>query len=947
MAERASRHELTIRREGTHAHGTRPFPFSRLARRATARRRRSHSPRFAGARSAPARAAPLARLAQHAATEHFVFHYPAEYREWTLALARRIEGVRAQVTQLVGFAPDAARARRGGRSGERGERLRVHHARRADDRALAHAARPARRRSATRACGRSCSPRTSTRTSPSSRARRAIAQAAAAGALAPCRSAPSRIKAPRWVLEGYATYVEGRVTGSGRPNNAWRAAMLRQFALEGRLPSYAAAQRDGGRMGSGQLRLPRRLGVSRMARAARGRLQRRRAVAPHDRGHRPLVRPGLRRRVRRARRRSCTVDSARSSPAKPSRSNARCRRDRASGGDARAATRSQHRRSRRLARRPVRRAHDPPHRCAQPAGRVAHGATSPTPPRRAAASAQRRARPRGRARSRLLSAAEEAGHHARRHRRRAVRVTALVQRRQASARVARSPRARRHAAARPLRLERGGRRPAARSRTVRRCATPTRPPTGAGPRPCGATTAGATSCAWISATGAVRVLRPGSVDRNYYRPRVSRTTGEIVVAEQSARPLAHRARVAGDRRAAVRRPRRRCRRATTPPSRRDGRDASSPPPRPAASPISSGSTARRARAAHTRSPARPWLPDVAPDGAMWFLSLHGTGYDLRRLPRDSGRARLRGAGDALASPTRSPPCCRRACVRARRRLLAASRAGGVSRRARLRHRTRRACATSPARPRIRRHHRPARARAQRSGGPARHHAAWASVGSAALPEGGALTVTSRAVAPSCPSRGGSRTRRPRASCRARPDEGLDLSRCGGALRVDRTRVGDGNAISPASLALLAERQRATAFDIATRERGDRGGAASRCASATRRCAIRRSCRVLGEVGRTREGAYVRQRGALRVGVGRGTRAAHHAADRVRQRSAAASGEVASASSSAASPRRSSIPCSTRGASTRRRIHSAAPPAPPSARTAWPCRSRRSSCSTPA
>ena len=34
------------------------------------------------------------------------------------------------------------------------------------------------------------------------------------------------------------------------------------------------------------------------------------------------------------------------------------------------------------------------------------------------------------------------------------------------------------------------------------------------------------------ATGAVRVLRAGSVSRNYYRPRVSRTTGEIAVAEQ-------------------------------------------------------------------------------------------------------------------------------------------------------------------------------------------------------------------------------------------------------------------------------------------------------------------------------------------------------------------------------------------------------------------------------
>jgi hypothetical protein len=45
--------------------------------------------------------------------------------------------------------------------------------------------------------------------------------------------------APRWVLEGYATVVEGRITGSGRPHGTLRAAILRKWALSGRLPSYA------------------------------------------------------------------------------------------------------------------------------------------------------------------------------------------------------------------------------------------------------------------------------------------------------------------------------------------------------------------------------------------------------------------------------------------------------------------------------------------------------------------------------------------------------------------------------------------------------------------------------------------------------------------------------------------------------------------------------------
>jgi hypothetical protein len=57
--------------------------------------------------------------------------------------------------------------------------------------------------------------------------------------LSPVRLGPIARRAPRWVLEGYATYVEGRLTGTGRPRGAGRAAILRQWALEGRLPSYA------------------------------------------------------------------------------------------------------------------------------------------------------------------------------------------------------------------------------------------------------------------------------------------------------------------------------------------------------------------------------------------------------------------------------------------------------------------------------------------------------------------------------------------------------------------------------------------------------------------------------------------------------------------------------------------------------------------------------------
>jgi hypothetical protein len=49
---------------------------------------------------------------------------------------------------------------------------------------------------------------------------------------------PISLKAPRWMIEGYAVYVEGLVTGSGRPNGTWRPTILRQWAIEGHLPTY-------------------------------------------------------------------------------------------------------------------------------------------------------------------------------------------------------------------------------------------------------------------------------------------------------------------------------------------------------------------------------------------------------------------------------------------------------------------------------------------------------------------------------------------------------------------------------------------------------------------------------------------------------------------------------------------------------------------------------------
>ncbi len=49
---------------------------------------------------------------------------------------------------------------------------------------------------------------------------------------------PLALGAPSWVSEGYATLIEGELTGAGRPNGVGRPALIRQLALEGYLPAY-------------------------------------------------------------------------------------------------------------------------------------------------------------------------------------------------------------------------------------------------------------------------------------------------------------------------------------------------------------------------------------------------------------------------------------------------------------------------------------------------------------------------------------------------------------------------------------------------------------------------------------------------------------------------------------------------------------------------------------
>lgn len=170
-------------------------------------------------------------------TGHFIVHYPREFERWTLDMAEQLESVRSAVGREVGSVPakrvtvmvtDPMAVANGsawpymdapaivlwptppdprsaiGNSRGWAELLAVH-----EFAHLAHLTRPSR------------NPR-----------QRLMMRLTSLGL------SPVLVRSPRWVIEGYATYVEGRLTGSGRPHGAWRPAVLRQWALEGRLPGY-------------------------------------------------------------------------------------------------------------------------------------------------------------------------------------------------------------------------------------------------------------------------------------------------------------------------------------------------------------------------------------------------------------------------------------------------------------------------------------------------------------------------------------------------------------------------------------------------------------------------------------------------------------------------------------------------------------------------------------
>ena len=67
--------------------------------------------------------------------------------------------------------------------------------------------------------------------------------------ISPIPLGPLTLKSPRWLTEGYATLLEGALSGSGRPASSYRAMVLRRFAIEGKLPGYGALSTTSGWLG--------------------------------------------------------------------------------------------------------------------------------------------------------------------------------------------------------------------------------------------------------------------------------------------------------------------------------------------------------------------------------------------------------------------------------------------------------------------------------------------------------------------------------------------------------------------------------------------------------------------------------------------------------------------------------------------------------------------------
>ncbi len=175
-------------------------------------------------------------------TEHFRVHYTPPFEAWAIRVASKLESIRESVRIEVGYLPrgtvdvivaDPAAQANGsawpflgsprmifwasppspagalGHESDWGELLAIH-----EWAHVAHLTRPSRH--------------------PLARLK---------WAMAPISLGPIST-APRWISEGYATLLEGKLTGQGRPYSDYRAAILRTWAQRGRLPTYEQLDSD-------------------------------------------------------------------------------------------------------------------------------------------------------------------------------------------------------------------------------------------------------------------------------------------------------------------------------------------------------------------------------------------------------------------------------------------------------------------------------------------------------------------------------------------------------------------------------------------------------------------------------------------------------------------------------------------------------------------------------
>ena len=260
--------------------------------------------------------------------------------------------------------------------------------------------------------------------------------------------------------------------------------------------------------------------------------------------------------------------------------------------------------------------------------------------------------------------------------------------------------------------------------------------------------------------------------------------------------------------------------------------------------------------------------EVATDGSIWFLSLQAKGYDLRRLsPGDSTRSSTEPVTASLADslsavlPPRRRPQAADSSRRPAQGPTPEERPYGVGpTRIRLFPSTTTGFGGSSLQLALVRTDPVGRLGIALVG----------AVGEAALPAGGALTITSRRWRTVLSATGWLSHEAPSRELADAAAAGLDLSRGGGALRADRVRIGDGSVLST-TVALLAESQRASGFDVAHRS-AVVGAAVGALRQRDDEMLYREELSVLGEAGHGAGGAYLRQRAALVMEFGPASRA---------------------------------------------------------------------------